>query len=115
MSSRWFWVGLPVLAIGCMAPAAPAGTESDDRPTPQNDEAVSPYATHKTGPPSLCVVGQKVVAFNGETVTLPVPCIPEELLDPGTPVEDDAFDVDAPIERPDIGDIDPIAAERQER
>lgn len=104
MSRRWLWVGLPILAIGCVAQAGPVDAESDDRPVPQNDDATSAYAKHKAGPPSLCVVGQRVAAFNGEFVTLPVPCIPDDQLEPGDPVEEDAVDPEAPVEQPGIED-----------
>jgi hypothetical protein len=102
MSTRWLWVGLPILAIGCVAPAGPGGTESDGQPLPQNDEATSPYARHAVGPPNLCVVGQRIATVFGQSVTVPVACTADDVLDPEDPVEDseldpgEAFEVPAP-------------------
>jgi hypothetical protein len=109
MSKRWLWVGLPIVAMGCAAPSGPVGAERDD-PLPENDDAISPYARHPPGPPSLCVVGQRISTFHGNYLTLPVRCIPDDLLEPGTPVEDDALDPETAVEEPAIEEIDERAA-----
>jgi hypothetical protein len=119
MSIRWLWVGLPVLAIGCVAPAGPSGTESEEGPLPRNDEAISVYARHKAGPPNLCVVGERRATIGGAVVTFPVPCIPEDMIEPGTPVEDELVDPDPTVEEPGMDEIDAFdpgaAADRQMR